>query len=272
MKEVIKIKLLFWNLARNSIEEYIANIIIENDIDICIFAEYNRIIFETILSKLNNGYNIFDGMGGCDKITLIARSSYDVEIRREQNRYTIYSISDITEKYIITGIHLQDRLNFDAEYRKNTIREIVKDVKEQENTLKHDNTIVIGDFNANPFDEELIQKDTFNAVLFKDLIFKTEYVKVDGVQYRRFYNPMLNCISEEDSTYGSYYYDSGIKSIYWYFFDQVIVRKSLVDRLSDIRIIKVINNQRLIKAIKPNSDISDHLPLIVEFERRIIND
>lgn len=269
MKEVIKIKLLFWNLAQNSIEEYIANVIVENDIDICIFAEYNKIIFETILSKLNNGYNYFDGMGGCDKITLIARNGYDVEIRREQNRYTIYSISDKTEKYIVAGIHLQDRFNSDADTRKNTIRKIVQDIKEQESTLKHNNTIVIGDFNANPFDEELIQKDAFNAVLFKDLIFKTEYVKVDGVKYRRFYNPMLNCISEDDSTYGSHYYDSGIKSIYWYFLDQVIVRKSLVDRLSNIRIIKVINNQKLIKAVKPNSDISDHLPLIVELERRV---
>ena len=236
---MITIKLLFWNLARNSIEKYIADIINENDIDICVFAEYNSINFEIVLSGLNNSYTLFDGMGGCDKITLIARSGYDVEIRREQNRYTIYSVYDNTEKYIITGIHLQDRLNADAETRKNTIRKIVQDIKEQENKLKHDNTIVIGDFNASPFDEELVQKDAF---------------------------------SEDDSTYGSHYYDSGIKSIYWYFLDQVIIRKSLVDRLSDIRIIKVINNQKLIKAVKPNSDISDHLPLIVEFERRVIND
>ena len=269
---MITIKLLFWNLARNSIEKYIADIINENDIDICVFAEYNSITFEIVLSGLNNSYTLFDGMGGCDKITLIAHSGYDVEIRREQNRYTIYSVYDNTEKYIITGIHLQDRLNADAETRKNSIRKIDHDIKEQENKLKHDNTIVIGDFNTSPFDEELVQKDAFNAVLVKELIFKTELVKVDGVQYRRFYNPMLNCISEDDSTYGSHYYDSGIKSIYWYFLDQVIIRKSLVDRLSDIRIIKVINNQKLIKAVKPNSDISDHLPLIVEFERRVIND
>ncbi len=64
MKEVFKIRLLFWNLARNSIEEYIVNIIIEYDIDICIFAEYNQIDFETIISQLNNCYNNIDGMGG----------------------------------------------------------------------------------------------------------------------------------------------------------------------------------------------------------------
>ena len=93
---MITIKLLFWNLARNSIEKYIADIINENDIDICVFAEYNSITFEIVLSGLNNSYTLFDGMGGCDKITLIAHSGYDVEIRREQNRYTIYSVYDNT--------------------------------------------------------------------------------------------------------------------------------------------------------------------------------
>ena len=269
MKGVVRIKLLFWNLARNSIEKYIADIIIENDIDICIFAEYSNINFEMVLSQLNNSHTIIEGMGGCDKITLIARSGYDVEIRREQNRYTIYSVSDKTDSFIIAGIHLQDRLNSDSDTRKNTIRKLVKDIKEQEKLLKHDNTIVIGDFNASPFDEELVQKDAFNAVLFKDLILRKEYVVVERTEYRRFYNPMLNCFSEDDSTYGSHYYDPGIKSIYWYFFDQVIVRKSLVNRIERIEIIKAINNQRLIKAVKPNSTISDHLPLLVKFERRI---
>ena len=263
--EGIIIKLLFWNLSHNRIENYIVGVINENDIDICLFAEYKGIDFKEVLYKLNYTYSLYDGFGGCDKVVMIARNIYRIEIRREQNRYTIYSVEGSDDEYIIAGIHLQDRRNSDADTRKNTIRKLVQDIKEQERVLKHNNTIVIGDYNANPFDDELVQKDAFNAVLFKELIMKNEYVKLDGTKYQRFYNPMLNCISEDKIVYGSHYNDSGIKSIYWYFLDQVLVRKALVNRLSEVNVIKTIEKQDLIKKIKPNSDISDHLPIVVTF-------
>ena len=261
------IKLLFWNLKRNSIDKYIIDIITENNIDICIFSEYNGIKFENVLLGLKNDYILYNGNGGCDKITMIARKCYTIDVRREQNRYTIYSVSFSNEEYIIAGIHLQDNSHSDSDTRKLTIRELITDINEQELFLKNKNTIVIGDFNASPFDEELVQKDAFNAVLFKDLIIKSEFVKVDDKKYRRFYNPMLNCISEDDSIYGSIYYGSGIKTLYWYFYDQVIVRKGLANRIHDISIVKTIKNKKLLKSVMPNKEISDHLPLIVEFER-----
>lgn len=261
------IKLLFWNLKRNSIDKYIIDIITENNIDICIFSEYNGIKFENVLLGLKNDYILYNGNGGCDKITMIARKCYTIDVRREQNRYTIYSVSFGDEDYIIAGIHLQDNSHSDSDTRKLTIRELITDINEQESILKHRNTIVIGDFNASPFDEELVQKDSFNAVLFKDLIMKAEYVTFGRKKYQRFYNPMLDYISENESIYGSFYYSSGIKTLYWYFYDQVIVRKSLANRIHKISIVKAIKNKRLLKDIMPNKDISDHLPLIVEFER-----
>lgn len=258
-------KIAFWNLAKNNIEDYVIDLILENNIDICIFAEYQKIDFDSVISKLKK-YKFYDGMGGCTKIKLISSNECNVEIKREQDRYSIYSISINNSNYIIAGIHLQDRMNNDSDVRKNTIRNLIVDIKEQESTLKHSNTIVIGDFNASPFDEELVQKDAFNAVLFKDLILKTENVTFNGTRYKRFYNPMLNYISEDNSTYGTYYLSNGLKNIYWYFLDQIIVRKNLVSSLNSINIIKSINNKRLTKEILPNKDISDHLPLIAEFE------
>ena len=269
---MINIKILFWNLAKNSIEKYIIKLVIENDIDICVFSEYKGIDFTKVISGLNDTYSLYEGMGGCEKIILIARNCYLIHVKREQNRYTIYESTFMDEKYIIAGIHLQDRLRTDSDGRKNTIRALVNDIAEQEKLLKNDNTLVIGDFNASPFDDELIQKDAFNAVLFKALIDKSENVTYEGKQYKRFYNPMLNCFSEDNMTYGSLYYGSGLKTLYWYFFDQVIIRKALINRIKRVSVIKVIGNRKLIKEIQPNKEISDHLPLLVEFERRIGND
>ncbi|MBD5116782.1 MAG: endonuclease/exonuclease/phosphatase family protein [Ruminococcaceae bacterium] len=268
MEEVIFINLLFWNLAKNSIENYISDIIEEHDIDIGVFSEYKRNSVESIIAKLNGKYLSYEGMGVCDKIILIAKSHFDIKVRREQSRYIIYSLKSDTEQFIIVGIHLQDNIHSDEYRRKIVIRDLVSDISEQEKILKHSNTIVIGDFNSSPFDNEFIQKDAFNAVLFKELILKTEYVTIDHRKYRRFYNPMLNYISEENLNYGSFYYSNGIKALYWYCYDQVLLRKPLVNKLENVFYCKTIKNKRLLKDIAPNKKISDHLPLIVKIERR----
>lgn len=266
------INLLFWNLAKNKIENYVADIIRENDIDVCVFAEYSGCQINSILSKLYGQYQFFDGMGGCNKIIVIAKSSYNIAVRREHNRYIIYSIKHENEQYILAGIHLPDNLHSKSDDRKAVIRDLTCDIKEQEKLLNHDNTIVIGDFNASPFDSELVQKDAFNAVLFKDLIMKTEYVTYNGRKYRRFYNPMLDNIAEDNSNYGSFYYSSGIETLYWYCYDQVLMRKVLIDHFISAKYCKSIKGKNLLKQLSPNREISDHLPLIVKFERRIINE
>ena len=106
------------------------------------------------------------------------------------------------------------------------------------------------------------------AVLFRDLIMKQETVTFDHRKYQRFYNPMLNYISEDDSNYGSLYYASGLKTLYWYCYDQILMRKALVNRLLDVSYRKSIKGRKLLNEISPNKNISDHLPLIVKFERR----
>lgn len=208
-KEVDKMNLLFWNLAKNSNEKHIKNILTEHNIDIAVFAEYSKIDLLNLQEMTDNKYLNYNGYAGCDKITLFAKSSLDVTVCRENNRYTIYSVNCDEVIYNIAGIHLSANPYASPEMRKIEIRDLVRDICEQENKTKNSNTIVIGDFNASPFDSELTQKDTFNAVLFKELIFDKEYDTLGGNRYRRFYDPMLDYISEEGLSYGSYYYSGG---------------------------------------------------------------
>ncbi len=266
------INLLFWNLAKNNIDKYIIGIIKEKNVDIAIFSEYSGINISNILANLNNEYLHYSTMGGCNKVTIIAKRKYDIKIRREADeRFVIYSVECNDEKYILAGLHLQDNLHSDSDVRKIEIRDLVSYIQEVEKNLNHSNTIVIGDFNASPFDDEMIQKDAFNAVLFKNLILKAEYTTFGKRKYRRFYNPMLDFISEDNANYGSFYYSSGLKTLYWYCYDQIIIRKPLISYLHSLEYCKTIGNKKLIKDIIPDKSISDHLPLFVRFERRIEN-
>lgn len=259
------LNLLFWNLGKSNNETFVSDIVDEHQIDIAIFAEYQGTNFSTVSQKLNGTYSRYDGFGGCDKVTLISR--HDITVRREQNRYTLYSCAFQSKVYIIAGVHLPANPYADADQRKNVIRDLIQDIGELERELKTSNTIVIGDLNASPFNTELIQKDAFNAVLYKELIKQAEYITINGKRYRRFYNPAINFISEDSMNYGSLYYSTGMNTLYWLCFDQVLVRKSLVDSVFEVKYCRSVKGKSLLKKFVPDKNISDHLPLLVKFEK-----
>lgn len=264
-------RILFWNLKNNSNEKWLSELIREKNVDIAIFAEYQNTSFDEVIAKLDYNYIHHEGYGACDKVTLLCKNNIDITINREQSRYTLYSCVANRHLYNIIGIHLPSPPSSDSNDRKNTIRDIVQDINEQENRAKNRMTIVIGDFNCNPFDEEIIQKDSFNAVLFKSLIVQQETIKYHDKMWRRFYNPIIHFLSEETKTYGSLYYSSGSSPLYWNSFDQILVRKELIDCISSLQYIKEINGKELIRNVKPIASISDHLPLLVDILEQATN-
>ena len=260
-------RILFWNLKGNSNEGLLSKLLQENAVDIAIFAEYQGTSFNKVSEALDQEYVQYDGYGACEKITLVCKKAISTTVKREQNRYTLYSCLIDNRTYNIVGIHLPAPPYADSNDRKSVIRDLVQDICEQERMLKNRRTIVIGDFNCNPFDEELLQKDAFNAVLFKSIINYQETIRYNEKERRRFYNHAINYISEETKTYGSLYYSSGSAPIYWNSFDQILVRKELMDNITGFMYLRMINGKHLLKDIKPDSTISDHLPLLVNITK-----
>ncbi len=253
--------LLFWNLAKNNNCKRFAALIKEKAVDIGIVAEFQGTDLNETVKDLEPSYALEKGKGGCTKIALIAKKKILISVFREATRYVIYSCKTRESTYIIVAVHLPANPSAGPAERKAVIRVLVGDIEEAETTLQCVNTIITGDFNASPFDSELVGKDSFNAVLYKDLIRRKENVTFAGQQYKRFYNPMINYISEGTRNYGSFYYSQGINSLYWFCYDQVIVRKSLIDRIDSVTYCKKIQSENLSHKVTPNGEISDHLPL-----------
>jgi len=257
------VNILFWNLKGNKNEKWIADTIQENDVDIAIFAEYHGVLFSDLFSLLKNEYMQFDGYGACEKVTLICKKTINTVVRREQSRYTLYSCFVDDDTYNIIGLHLPAPPWATSSDRKSVIRSIVQDIIELEKESQSKKTVVIGDFNCNPFSEEIIEKDAFNAVLFKTIINEQEIVEYNEKKHRRFYNPVINYLSEKTQTFGSIYCSSGNYQLYWNSYDQVLVRKELIEGIDSVKYIKMINGKSLIKRVRPDETISDHLPLLV---------
>lgn len=258
--------ILFWNLKRNSIEEYIIDCIIENNIDIAVFSEFDGIDFIKIEKNLGKMYSRILAIQDDKKVTLIAKTTFSVTNVQPQGRYSIYKIETAVKNYLLAAVHLEDRRNYQTADRIDTIQHLVADIEQTEELFKCSNTIVIGDFNANPYDEELLSKYAFNAVLFKTIIDKSEFKNPKTSKRKRFYNPILHYISEDTEMYGSFYHGETSMTPYWHCLDQVLVRKCLANTINHVEYLKKINAKDLLKNSIPNKKISDHLPLFVNLQ------
>lgn len=258
--------ILFWNLNRNNIKDYIKQCLEENKVDIAVFAEHKGVDFVSLEKEMLHSYRHIEGIGGCDKIAVFASEFASVIIKQEQSRYALYTVEYDSKKYVIAGVHLQDRRSCDSARRIEVIGRLMNDIKNLEKSSKCSNTIIIGDFNANPYDDELLQMNAFHAVLFKEIIRKSETRTVDNKIYRRLYNPTINFLSENTHNYGSYYFSSGSSTPIWHCLDQILVSKALIDNIKFLQYIRTIGKKSLIKNIVPNKDISDHLPLYVQID------
>lgn len=125
------------------------------------------------------------------------------------------------------------------------------------------NTLVMGDFNVNPFEASMVNADTLHALSSKRIAKKASRIVYED-SYDMFYNPMWNKLGDENGD-GTYYYNSSqITNYYWHIFDQFIVRPEIADRINtkDIKIITEIGEYVLKKKSGiPDKGISDHFPL-----------
>ena len=138
-----------------------------------------------------------------------------------------------------------------------------------EQSLKIDKTIVVGDFNANPYDEELLLPNAFNAMLFKGILRARGSRTWHGKSYPFMYNPTVHWLSEDTETYGSHYYSSGDgTSPVWNCYDQALVSRTLMDGVRSYSYLRRIGETDLIARRRPKRKISDHLPLLVDIEMR----
>ncbi|MSU02140.1 endonuclease/exonuclease/phosphatase family protein [Tissierella pigra] len=124
-------------------------------------------------------------------------------------------------------------------------------------------TLVMGDFNINPFEDSMVNADTLHALSSKNIAKKIRRIVYEE-SYDMFYNPMWNKLGDENGD-GTYYYNSSqITNYYWNILDQFIVRPEIADivNVNDIKIITQVGKYILKKDSGiPDKGISDHFPL-----------
>lgn len=272
------IGIAFWNVHKNSdIDETLQKIIIQKKCDILILAEYENSTegFCNLLSLKGKDFYTVPVIG-CDRIKMMADKFIKSEPVFEQKYFTIQNFSCLGRQILVTALHLPGRM-YAGEHESTALSSyIVSEIESAEERIGHMNTLVIGDFNANPFESMCIGANCFHGIPDAQEA-KRGTRTVHGREYRMFYNPMWNFFGDRQKPSGTYYYSSaGIQTYFWNIFDQVMFRPQMLKSIwpDSLEIITSVKGESLItkQGLPDKKRYSDHLPIFFQIEENRIEE
>lgn len=270
-------RIMFWNVHRNPNIDYILqDVILEKECNILILAEYNNNLtsFCNKLSVQNKDFYEVPIIG-CKRIKIIAEKNYSAEIISDSQYYTIHNFNFIGKQLLIASLHFPSKLHASSDDTIAISSRMINDVSEAESRINHNNTIIIGDFNANPFEEICINANCFHAISSAKEVEHIERT-VNSYKYKMLYNPMWNFFGDYNKPEGTYFKtNTGIKTYFWNIFDQVLLRPSMLNsfKADSLQIIHNINGNSLLnkRGVPDINKYSDHLPIFFEIMEEKLN-
>ena len=265
--------ILFWNLNKKQLIADIVWLCRHYDVDILILAE-STISNEKILISLNTETDriYISPDNPTTYLSLFYRyPSESIQLFAGEQRISIQRIQPlISSDFILVALHLPSKLHKSEDDQYWICRRVMQTIREVENRVGHERTLIIGDFNLNPFEKGMVAADGFHAMMTQKIVRRQERT-FQGEASAFFYNPMWGRMGDLlPETPGTYYYsNSSLINYFWNTFDQVLLRPDLLDYFSqdNLKVISQIAEKRLLTEKETIlSSSSDHLPIVITLE------
>lgn len=263
--------ILFWNVHKNKeINNLLSELILETNADIIGLAEYEDNV-KMLLSLINKGESIYFEYPviAYKRIKIISKiKPAKKHIGSEGQYYVIWQFPFMKYKLVnIAFVHMPVLLleESDKMYIAGKLRESIEKFESKTNTTE---SIVVGDFNMNPFDKPIYSAGGLHAISDSKIALEMKRIVREEEMYY-FYNPMWNLLGDMNAPTGSYFYRKSILDcLFWNAVDQVCIRPSLINRfdMDCLRYITTIGGKSILNNNIPNRKISDHLPLYFRLE------
>ncbi len=228
---------LFWNFkfALPDQEAIVARAAVEHSVDLLVLAESSTDP-DLLLAELRRSHAEFDYPAGQhERFQIFTRfSGHCFTSLNKYDRLSIHRLSlPSTREITLAVIHFYDRRNFNPDSQASLVRDVYLAVHSAEDEVRHTRTVVVGDFNMNPFEKGMIDvKSGFGAMMSRELAIR--HSSKDMIGPRRFYNSSWSRLGRVSAP-GTYYWKnvSDPLNIFWHSIDQVLVRPALFDYFKD---------------------------------------
>lgn len=234
----------FWNVGRlDRPELMIGALAAQHDADVILLAECDVRSADLVgaISDACGGESFSEvppPESSSHRIRMISRDATGaLEFMRGDDRVAVSEYRPTTgDPLIVAGVHLPSKLYSDPSDQAYWARRAVGNNHDVETQLGHMRTLVIGDFNMNPFEEGMIAIDAFNAVMEKGRARTPRERR--GIIYHRFYNPMWSRLGDDnEGPPGTFFQQSGgSPAIYWHTLDQVLLRWDVLPPGGTVRV------------------------------------
>lgn len=244
----------------------------ENDTDIIMVAEANNLDVHLLKTKMLHRGRHFDKkeiLPLNKGIILLARDTVQVSVYKEDAHFSAYKVYDKEKNYLLIVTHFMSAMYKSELARAQKVNELSREISKLEEICgrehKKYHTIIVGDFNLQPFSDGIISVHDFNAIMDENRARK-EFRLLDGVERKFYYNPMWQVLGKRGCVPGTYYNenDQDDRSFYWYTFDQILLRPDVIDDFdwNEFAIVEKIGEKNLISENKIDKNrYSDHLPI-----------
>jgi len=270
----MQVTFLFWNVYGRSLETRIARIAAAHSVDVLMLAECPTPP-AALLAALNASgagvYHFPPSLSGKIRIfTRFPEPEVIDQFNARSGRLTIRRLRLGSVPEILLGVvHLASKRNFSDSEQGLLATRAASDVRQVEDDTGNYRTLLVGDFNMNPFDEGIVGAQHFHAVMTKQRA-REGHRTVQMEQYGYFYNPMWGNFGDRtDGPAGTYYLSSSRPVHYfWNMYDQVLLRPALMDYLTELKVLTDDGIESLVtrSGLPQKSSGSDHLPLLFRLD------
>ena len=196
---------LFWNVAKRSLNAAIINIVQNTQTNILVLAEYNddEYILLKDLHEVGINYFVLPTIG-CTRIKVFS----DVKpgcfrFWREADRYSIREFSKSGyESILLALVHLPSKLYMEECDQLQQAIYLREEIETTEAESGNSNTVIIGDFNMNPFESGMIFATAMNALPCLRTAKSAPRI-IKGRTHSFFYNPTWNLFGDLDGVPGT---------------------------------------------------------------------
>jgi hypothetical protein len=181
--------------------------------------------------------------------------------------YTIRRLTLVKDEILLGVVHFPSKLHTTNEDRVLFTSAFSAKLAEAEEAAFHTRTVLVGDFNMNPYEDGLVAGHCLHGVMTREIACRPAR-KVKFRPNRYFYNPMWQHFGEKPEGHaGTYYFASPRqRADFWNIYDQVLVRGELLPYFRDEEVEIVSRDPDtgapFLKGGFPDDAVSDHLPVL----------
>lgn len=245
----------------------------ENKIDIVAFAEAENLDIISLVNTLHLHEYQWKAVEVCpgSDIRLLAKKEVHISAHKEEKRFSSYKLYLDKTMYLLHVVHLHSPTNLEESARYDKVLNVRRVLGKIEDDLYRNEeykSIIVGDFNLQPYSRGVSGIYGFNATMSASKAMKKSRI-VDGEMKYFYFNPIWKLMGDNRIVQGTYYSnnDQQGKSIFWYSFDQLLIRPYFIEKFNwdyfDI-VERTASYQFVRNEVIDKYHYSDHLPLKFE--------